>query len=390
MSISPRTIGALLAATSTLAAGLARGQAPTVLPPLEALDVEANGRLFERGIPVTAESFSKDGFYFAYLHQVPGGFLRRKPERCAFLLDLGSGDNRPTKAPTGRASRLGGWDASGRHILLETVQPDFFSAITGNWNTYHWIYDVVASQFIARKPFTGRRDGRRFLWKQKGAYHGAWAPDGQTVWPLYEGELSEIYQKRERTLAEEDARRLAVAHRVAVGSGAAPSRVLGEVLARLDAHWTQRGSRDPVVSELFGERPALYTLAGDRWIPIQQEVEYVAVLDHSLVLITGRDGAQSILDADRLELAPLPAPPPAFARLLNERWDRSAGFYDELDPLPRDLQYRRSFDLAQGIGHYFNFVLADRSRLLVLYSMSSTERVLRVVELPPAWRAPES
>ena len=45
---------------------------------------------------------------------------------------------------------------------------------------------------------------------------------------------------------------------------------------------------------------------------------------------------ESQLDAERLELAPLPAPPPAFARLLNERWDRSAGYYDELDPLPRE------------------------------------------------------
>ncbi len=181
------TCAAVLAALAG-AASSAPGQSSeestsplVVLTELAARDVEAKGRLFERGIPVAEESFSRDGYYFSYLHHVPGGFLRRKPERCAFLLDLGTGDNRPTKAPKGRASRLGGWDPSSRYFLLETIQPDFLSAITGSWHTYHWIYDVVTSQFIARKPFTGRRDGRRFLWKQKDAYHGTWATDGETV-----------------------------------------------------------------------------------------------------------------------------------------------------------------------------------------------------------------
>jgi hypothetical protein len=163
-------------------------------------------------------------------------------------------------------------------------------------------------------------------------------------------------------------------------------RVLGEVLERLDAHWTQRGQRDPVISELFGERPALYHRIGDEWVRVFDEVEYVAVLDRSLVLITGPAGEQSILNAERLELAPLPPVPPEFVTKLQERWDRSAGFYDELDPLPRDLQYRRSFDLGQGVGHYFNYVLPDRSRALLLYSMGPADRVLRAVDLPEAWR----
>jgi hypothetical protein len=395
MSVHRRT-AATIVIVSGLIVGAGPGRAeppemsaggPAVLTELRTIDIEAKGRLFERGIPVAEESFSPDGYYFTYLHHVPGGFLRRKPERRAFLLDLGTGDNRPTKTSQGRAARLGGWDSSGRYFLLETVKPDFLFALTGDWHTYHWIYDVVTSQFIPRKPFTGRRDGRRFRWKQKGAYHGTWSGQEEAaVWPLYDGELAEIRKSRESLLIHEDERRLALARRLAVGSGATSPRELGELLGRLDAHWTQRGQRDPVVSELFGERPELYLRVGDEWILVHDEIEYVAVLDRSLVLITGQGGAQSILDADHIELAPLPAPPPEFARLLQERWDRSGGFYDELDPLPRDLQYRRSFDVGQGVGFYYNYVVPDRSRVLVLYSMSPIHRVLRIVQLPESWR----
>ncbi len=371
-----------------VAAALAAAEPPQRLPVASCRDVPAKGRLFQRGIPVTQESFSPDGYHFAYLHVIPGGILRRRPQRCAFLLDLATGENRPVEAPRGPANRLGGWDPTGRYLLIESVDHGFLSSLTGSFTTYHWIYDVVTSEFIARRPFTGMRDGQRFRWKIGKTYHGAWS--GEKVWPLYQGELAEIHQRRSERLRREDERRRDVADRLGLGSDGAPEGSLTSYLPRLDEHWTQRGHRDPVVSDLFGERPVLFWQTGDEtWEAVHRETEYVAVLDHGLVLVTGQGGAQSVFFPERWELLLLPPVPPGFVERLETRWDRSGGFYDENDPLPRDLQYRRSSDPHRGQAQYFNYVTPDRRRLLVLYSMGPESRVLRVVDLPESWQRAE-
>jgi hypothetical protein len=347
--------------------------------------VKAEDRLLQRGVPVTSESFSPDGFHFAYLHTVPGGILRRKPERCTFLLDRATGENRPVKTPRGAAARVGGWDPTGRYLLIETIDRGVLSTLTGSFTTYHWIYDVVTSEFIARRPFTGLRDGQRFRWKIGKTYHGAW--NGDEVWPLYEGELAEIHQKRTEAFRREDERRRQLADRLGLGSGDMPTGSLAPYLSRLDEHWTQRGHRDPVVSDLFGERPTLYWRANEQdWTVLLRETEYVAVLDRGLALVTGQGGAQAVICPDRWESLLMPPVPPRFVERLESRWDRAGDYYDEHDPLPRDLQYRRSSDPTRGQGQYFNYVTPDRQRLLVLYSMSAESRVLRVVDLPASWR----
>lgn len=361
--------------------------APLRLPVAASRDVHAKGQLFARGLPVTAESFSPDGFHFSYIHTVPGGFLRRKPRRCAFLVDLTTGELWPTRTPKGDATRLGGWDPTGRYVLLETSQLGLLSSLTGTMTTYHWIYDVVTSDFVPRRSFAGVRDGQRFRWKIKKTYHGAWGgEDSSLVWPLYAGELSEQYQEREQQWDRETERRQALASGLAVGSGPPPHEPLSRFLPRLDEHWTQRGQRDPVVSELFGERPIFYFRDGDEWIEIYREVEYVAVLDHGTVLLTGQGGAQVVFCPERWELLLLPPLPPAFIERLENRWDRSGTYYDEDDPLPRDLQYRRSTEPTKGAAHYFNYVTPDRSRLIVTYALGPEERILRIVDLPEAWR----
>jgi len=360
---------------------------PTLLPPATARDVEARGRLFDRGIPVTDGSFSPDGFHFAYIHSILGGFLQRKPRRCTFLLDMGTGENQPVKTPKGRAARIGGWDSTGRYLLIESQDPDLLTALTGGWTTYHWIFDIVTWEFVPRKPFTGRRDDRRFLWKQRGTYHGLWSEDEEgVVIPLYEGELADIYHAREEALDREDERRRRLAERLALGSDAEPRQVLSEALPRLDDHWTRRSQRDPVVADLFGDRPALFVQRDGEWVRGFDEVDYVAVLDRGLVLVTAPHARQYVLNVERWEALALPEAPPGWSEMLDERWNRNEGFYDESDPLPRDLQYRRSSDIAQGTSMYFNYVLPDRSRVLVLYSFDAGQRVLRIVDLPPGWR----
>ncbi len=373
---------------AALVAAVPAGALPT-LPGPTARDVEAKGKLFQRGIPVSGESFSPDGFHFAHLHFLPGGFLRRKPRRCAFVLDLGSGESRAIPTREGTAARLGGWDPTGRYLLVEATQPDLFSAITGSWTTYQWVYDVIASEYVSRRPFTGTRDGRRFRWNAREVYHGAWNGERDAkVWPLFEGELARMYQAREEEMAEEDERRLAIAARLGVGDGEVPRKTLDDVLDRLDARWTQRGQRDPVVSDLFGDRPALVLLRDGAWVRVQTETEHVAVLDRGLVLLTGQGGRQAILHVDRGEILPLPPPPPGFVEILENRWDRAGGFYDENDPLPRDLQYRRSWDSSQGMASYYNYITPNGMHALLLYPFGTERRVLRIVDLPRAWRTP--
>ncbi|HMB68391.1 MAG TPA: hypothetical protein VKU85_03740 [bacterium] len=361
--------------------------APVVLPPAPSRDVPAEGKLFERGIPVTAESFSPDGFHFAHLFQIRGGFPRRRPERCAFLLDLATGENRPAKTPAGQAARIGGWDPTGRYLLVESQKPDFLSALTDGLTTYHWIFDTVTDEYVSRKAFTGRRDDERFLWKRSSTYHGVWAEDGEpVVVPLFDGELAERFRSREETWDGEDDRRTALARRLALTTDDGPTVVLADVLARLDDHWTRRGHRDPIVSETFGARPGLRVRHGDDWQPVMMEVDFLAVLDHSLCLVTVAHGQQYLYHADRNELLPLNAPPEAWATSLDHRWERSTGTYDERDPLPRDLQYRRSTTAGRGTAHYYNYVLPGMSRVLLLYCLGPEERVLRIVDLPASWR----
>ena len=364
--------------------------APAVRPrasPWPVRDVEARN-----GVPARATVSPvvlPDGFHYAYLHFVRGGFFRRQPQRCAFLLDLGAGEDRSLPTPEGAAARIGGWDPTGRYLLIESTKPDLLSSLTGTWTTYHWVYDAVTSKFVARRPFTGLRDGKRFRWKVKDVYHGAW--DGERdakVWGLYDGELAQAYQSREDEIASEDARRVQLASRLAVATGGRPERVLSEVLGRLDNRWTQRGQRDPVISDLFGDRPALLCRFGDEWREVQRETEHVAVLDHGLALLTGHRGAQVVLNTERGEILPLPPPPEGYVDVLDNRWDRGGGFYDENDPLPRDLQYRRSWDSTQGTAYYFHFVTPDGAHLLVLYPFGPERRVLRIVDLPESWRLP--
>ena len=392
-----RILAAIAAAGAAMLGMLASAHAApdstkalTVLPELAARDWPVEGRLFDRGLPVARESFSPDGYLFAYLHQVPGGFPRRKPERCAFIFDLGTIENRAVKTPKGRASRIAGWDPTGRYLLLESTSPHWFSAFTGNSVTNHWIFDVVTSRFVPRKGFTGIRDGKRFRWKQDGTYHGIWQtePQGPVVVPLEEGELAEVFQERELELQDEAQRRGEQAKLLAVGSGSSALKEISTGLARLDEHWTRRGQKDPIISELFGERPRLYVRSDSSdtsWAEILRELEYVAVLDYGLVLATVEGGRQFLLHQGNNELAALPAVPPEFQEQLNARWDRSGSFYDEADPLPRDLQYRRSYDATQGIANYFNYVPPDMRHILLMYSIDAEHRILRVVDLPASW-----
>lgn len=380
---------AVLGAAPAFAAD--REHAPQTLPVAPTRDVPVDGRLFQRGIPVTPESFSPHGFHFAYLHSIPGGIIRRRPQRCAFLLDLVSGENRAAKAPKGVAVRVGGWDPTGRFLLIEAEDRGLLSALTSSVTTYHWIHDVVTSEFVPRRSFTGMRDGVRFRWKASKTYHGAWGgEDGSQVWPMYEGELAEKFRRHDEAMNREEERRSALAARLAVGSEGSPEEVLGHVLFRLDEHWTQRGHRDPIVSELFGDRPVLYWRDGDGgdWIEIRHETEYVAVLDRGLALITGQGGAQVVFCPEKWETVLLPPVPGAFIERLETRWDRSGGFYDENEPLPRDLQYRRSVEPGSGLANYFNYVTPDRKRLLVLYVLGAEKRILRIVDLPEGWELP--
>jgi hypothetical protein len=390
--------GAFVAAASLIAAFLAlpmpaRGQeaaAPVLvtLSPATSRDVPADGKLFERGIPVTAGSFSPDGFHFAHLFHVRGGFPRRTPERCLFLLDLATGDNRPAQTPKGRALRIGGWDPTGRYVLVESQKPDFFSALTGGLTTYHWILDTVTREYVSRKGFTGRRDDQRFLWKRSGPYHGVWAEGNEPlVIPLFDGELSERFRRREEVWSREDERRAELAARVGLTAVGGAPVVLADVLPRLDEHWTRRGHRDPVVSEVFGSRPELLVSSEGNWAPVLAEVDFVAVLDRGLCLVTVAQGRQFLYDAARAELLPLAAAPEAWSTSLDARWDRTEGIYDERDPLPRDLQYRRTTTPSQGTAHYFNYVLPDRSRAMLIYSLGPEERILRIVDLPESWRS---
>jgi len=351
----PRGTRAALAAASLLAltpGHLARaaeppdaeGPGPRRLPVARALDVPAEDRLFQRGLPVTDGSFSPEGFHYAYLHLIPGGFLRRKPQRCTFLLDLQTGETRPIRTPKGRATRVAGWDATGRYLLIEAEDAGWLSPITGSWSTYHWIFDVVTSDFPKRRNYTGVRDGRTFLWKHEGTYHGTWDDDTEPrVRPMYEGELARMNQSRGERLSDEDKRRLVIAERLAVGLAGDEPQSLAEVLSRLDRTWTQRGQRDPVVSDLFGERPTVFHRrhTGREWSPVLRETEY---------------------------------------------WDREGSFWNEFDPLPRDLQYRRDWDEAQGGASYFNYVNPDLRHAMLLYSFDANRRVLRILELPESWR----
>jgi hypothetical protein len=120
-------------------------------------------------------------------------------------------------------------------------------------------------------------------------------------------------------------------------------------------------------------------------VEVLREIEYVAVLDHDLLLATVQGGRQILVHQRRHEMAPLPPLPEEFRKQLDTRWDRSSGSYDESDPLPRDLQYRRSYDPAQGIASYYNYVPRGMKHVLLLYSIDPTKRVLRVVDLPAAW-----
>jgi hypothetical protein len=105
-----------------------------------------------------------------------------------------------------------------------------------------------------------------------------------------------------------------------------------------------------------------------------------------LALLTGRAAQQFLLNVDRWELLPLPPAPEGWADLLQLRWDRSAGFFDESDPLPRDPQYRRSYEISQGTAYYFHYVSDDVSRALLLYWFGPERRVLRIVDLPESWQ----
>jgi hypothetical protein len=348
--------------------------------------VAAEHKLFERGIPVTPESFSPDGFHFAHLFHVRGGFPRRTPERCVFLLDLATGENRPAKTPKGRAVRIGGWDPTGRYLLVEAQKQDFLSVLTGGFTTYHWILDTVTGDYVSRKRFTGRRDEQRFLWKRSSTYHGVWAEEGEPlVVPLLDGELAERYRGLEEQWAAESARRRALAARLALTTRGGPMVVLADVLERLDEHWTRRGHRDPVVSEVFGGRPGLDVRRGEEWVRVLDEVDFVAVLDHALCLVTVQHGRQFLYHADRGELLPLADPPEEWAAGLDQRWERTDEPYDERDPLPRDLQYRRTTSTGQGTAHYFNHVLPGVTRALLMYSLGPEARVLRIVDLPAEW-----
>ena len=386
MSSRSRIWGLLLSGLATcVAAQEPASPPPHPLPVLGCVDVPAPGRLFERGFAISPASLSPDGYSYAFLHHVPGGILRRKPKRCAFVLDLASGNTKAIPTPKGNASRLGGWDPTGRYLLVASVKPDWTSVITGNWTTYHWIFDVVAARFVERNSFTGIDNGERFRWARPGTYHGEWTSGGDAaVIPMDDGELAARYAERETLLAEEDERRRALARMLAVGMGDAPPLPLGEYVARLDERWTKPGQRDAVISDLFGPRPTLFARRNDAWIPVMPEVEFVSVLDRGLVLVVGRDARQHLFDPARWEVAPLAEPPAAFVRSLEERWARE-DFYDETDPLPRDLQYRRHYDTAAGTAYYYHYVTPDRSRLFTLYSFGPSDRVFRVVQLPSAW-----
>lgn len=360
---------------------------PVRLPVATVRDVPARDRLFQRGLPVAPESFSPTGDHFAHLSFVRRGWLKRAPERCAFLLDLETGEDHAVPAPQGVAERLAGWDPTGRYLLVESTRRGLLFSFTGHFTTYHWVFDAVTAQYVSRRPFTGMRDGQRFRWNAPNVYHGEWSPEHEgEIRALYEGELAHRYQAREEELAREDERRHALAERLGVRASDG-LRTLGDLLDRLDAHWTQRGQRDPVISDLFGDRPELsYLDGGGTWVVVQGELEHVAVLDHGLVLVTGHGASQSLLSVDAGELLPLPPPPDDWREVLDRRWDRTGGYYDETDPLPRDLQYRRSWDSAGGTAQYFNYITPDGSRLLMLYSYSSEKRVLRIVDLPRSWR----
>lgn len=377
--------GAAQAAAARTASALE--PAPAVLDTALVRDIPVGSRILDRGIPVTDESFSPDGFHFAYLDQVPGGFLHRKPRRSTFLLDFATGENRAVEAPKGFAVRIGGWDPTGRYLLIETQQPDLLAALTGSWTTYHWILDVVTGEFPARKPFTGQRDDRRFHWKERGTFHGAWDPTGAPiVLPLVEGELSRIFHDRQAAIGDEDARRLELAAQLSLGAQGERGQVLAEVLPRLDSHWTRRAQRDPVISDLYGVQPRLRVLRDSTWVCAFDAVDHVAVLDHGLCLVTEPGERQSLLDVARLEVLPLPQPPDGLAEALNRRWEAADGAYDETEPLPRDRQYRRSYEVGQGTAYYFHYVVRDRSRVLLLYSFEPSGRTLRVVDLPESWR----
>ncbi len=358
-----------------------------LLPELATRDFVARDRLFDHGIPVTPESFSPDGLHFVYLHQIPGRFPRRKPERCAFLFDMSTLENRPVKTPKGRAVRVGGWDPGGRNLLLESSSPAWFSVFTGKWTTFHWVYDVVTSQFVPRKPFTGEVESGPFRWKADGTVHGVWKSTerGAVVVPLEAGQLAQMYQDRERAMEEETARRVETARELAVGSSPTSLKILADALPRLDEHWTRRGQRDPVVSDLFGERPHLFARRDGQWTQVCHEVEYVAVLDSGLALLTLAEGRQVMFHPGLWEIAPLPAPPEEFRAKLATRWDRAEGVYDETDPLPRDLQYRRSYDISQGVASYFNYAVPGDERVMIVYALDADHRVLRIVDLPAAW-----
>ena len=136
----------------------------------------------------------------------------------------------------GRASRIAGWDPTGRYLLLESTHSSWLSAFTGSSTTNHWVFDVVTSQFVPRKGFTGMRDGKRFRWKQDGTYHGVWQaePEGAVVVPLEPGELAEVFQEHEVELREETKRRTEHAEQIAVGSGSGQLKELSIALGRLD------------------------------------------------------------------------------------------------------------------------------------------------------------
>ncbi|MGQ0723375.1 MAG: hypothetical protein ACT4PE_17645 [Candidatus Eiseniibacteriota bacterium] len=380
-------VAAQTGAASTVPTPAAPDPQPAVLDTAVVRDVPLASRIFDRGIPVTDESFSPDGFHFAYLDQVPGGFLDRKPRRCTFLLDFATGENRPLQTPKGVAVRIGGWDPTGRYLLIETQQPDLLAALTGSWTTYHWILDVVTGEFPARKPFTGQRDDRRFRWKERGTFHGIWDPSSApVVLPLVEGELSRIFHDRQTAIEEEDARRMELARKLALGAEGERGQVLAEVLPRLDAHWTRRAQRDPIIADLYGVQPRLRVLRDTTWVRAFEAVDHVAVLDRGLCLVTEPGERQSLLDVARLEVLPLPRPPDGLAEALDRRWEAADASYDESDPLPRDRQYRRLYEVAQGTAYYFHYVMPDRSRVLLLYAFEPSGRTLRVVDLPESWR----
>ncbi|MDP6529216.1 MAG: hypothetical protein QF819_09820 [Gemmatimonadota bacterium] len=379
----------LLTAVLVIAAtGLpARAKPLTTLATPGHHDLNIRGSLFQSGIPATPGSISPDGYHLAHLFRIPGGLLKRKPRRCAFLLDLSTGENREIQTPQGNATRISGWDTTGRYLLVESTEPDLMSSLTGGVTTFHWIYDVVTSDFIPRKPFTGIRDGNRFQWKKRGTYHGVWRPGHPSrVWALYERGLPTVYRAWEEQLKAEDQRRAFLATQLAVGRNAEDPTRLADVLKRLDNRWTRRGHKDPIVSELFGERPTLFARAGSDWVPVFEEVEFVSVLDRGLALVTLEGGQQALLHVDRGEILPLPTPPDRFAEQLRTRWDRGSGFFDENDPLPRDMQYRRDCEPLMGLCRYFRFVTPDVSRLLVLYSFGPQEKMLRILDLPESWR----